>query len=77
MNAAMGMVSMSQLLTADREDETLLRAKTIPNGMADYVLGKVVSVANKLIINLTILLIPNLFLINKFAIDTAHWFTFT
>lgn len=45
MNAAMGMVSMSQQLTADREDGTLLRAKAIPNGMLGYLVSKVVSVA--------------------------------
>ncbi len=45
MNAAMGMVSMSQQLTADREDGTLLRAKATPNGMLGYLVGKIVSVA--------------------------------
>ncbi|MEU4544993.1 hypothetical protein [Nonomuraea dietziae] len=31
MNAAMGMVTMSQLVTAEREDGTLLRAKATPD----------------------------------------------
>ncbi|MGW7680457.1 ABC transporter permease [Kribbella sp. NPDC054772] len=75
MNAAIGMVSMSQQLTADREDGTLLRAKAIPNGMTGYVVGKVVSVAGGLLVDLTILLIPGLFLVDGIALGSAHWFT--
>ncbi|MEU4195293.1 ABC transporter permease [Kribbella sp. NPDC026611] len=72
MNAAMGMVSMSQQLTADREDGTLLRAKAIPRGMTGYLVGKVVSVAGGLLVDLMILLIPGLFLVGGLS---AHWFT--
>ncbi|TCC01664.1 ABC transporter permease [Kribbella soli] len=75
MNAAMGMVSMSQQLTADREDGTLLRAKAIPNGMVSYLIGKVVSVAGGLLVDLAILLIPGLFLVEGLALGSAHWFT--
>jgi ABC-2 type transport system permease protein len=75
MNAAMGMVSMSQQLTADREDGTLLRAKAIPNGMVSYLIGKVVSVAGGLLADLAILLIPGLFLVEGLALGSAHWFT--
>ena len=75
MNAAMGMVSMSQQLTADREDGTLLRAKAIPNGMVSYLIGKVVSVAGGLLVDLAILLIPGLLLVDGIALGSAHWFT--
>jgi ABC-2 type transport system permease protein len=75
MNAAMGMVSMNQQLTADREDGTLLRAKAIPNGMVSYLIGKVVSVAGGLLADLAILLIPGLFLVEGLALGSAHWFT--
>ena len=75
MNAAMGMVSMSQQLTADREDGTLLRAKATPNGMLGYLVGKVVSVAGGLLADLTILLIPGLFLVDGLALGSAHWLT--
>jgi ABC-2 type transport system permease protein len=75
MNAAMGMVSMSQQLTADREDGTLLRAKAIPNGMVSYLIGKVVSVAGGLLVDLAVLLIPGLFLVEGLALGSAHWFT--
>ncbi|MFI6285038.1 ABC transporter permease [Streptomyces sp. NPDC051018] len=64
MNVAMGMVSMSQVLTAEREDGTLLRAKATPNGMLGYLTGKVVSVGGGLLADLAILLIPGLLLID-------------
>ncbi|WP_432947350.1 ABC transporter permease [Kribbella sp. CA-253562] len=64
MNAAMGMLSMSQQLTADREDGTLLRAKATPAGVQAYLIGKVVSVAGGLLADLAILLVPGLFLVD-------------
>ncbi|WP_328320816.1 ABC transporter permease [Kribbella sp. NBC_00382] len=69
MNAAMGMISMSQQLTADREDGTLLRAKATPNGMLGYLVSKVVSVAGGLIVDLAILLIPGLLIIDGLAVN--------
>ena len=76
MNAAMGMVSMSQQLTADREDGTLLRAKATPNGMLGYLVGKIVSVSGGLVADLAILLIPGLFIIDGLALGSAgSWLT--
>ncbi|MFI1335782.1 ABC transporter permease [Streptomyces sp. NPDC020845] len=76
MNAAMGMVTMSQLLTADREDGTLLRAKATPHGMRGYLVGKVVSVAGGLLADLAILLLPGLLLIDGLAVGGADsWLT--
>ena len=69
MNAALGMVSMSQQLTADREDGTLLRAKAVPDGMQGYLVGKVVSVAGSTIADLAILLIPALFIIEGLSLQ--------
>ncbi|WP_406047508.1 ABC transporter permease [Kribbella sp. NBC_00889] len=75
-NAAMGMVSMSQQLTADREDGTLLRAKATPNGMLGYLVGKVVSVAGGLLADLAILLIPGLLIVDGLALGSfGGWFT--
>ena len=74
MNAAMGMVSMSQQLTADREDGTLLRAKAIPNGMLGYLVGKVVSVAGGLLADLAILLVPGLLLVDGLTVG-GSWIT--
>ncbi|GGV35988.1 ABC transporter permease [Streptomyces spectabilis] len=67
MNAAMGMVSMSQILTAEREDGTLLRARATPNGMRSYLTGKVIAVAGGLVADLAILLVPAMFLIDGLA----------
>jgi ABC-2 type transport system permease protein len=62
MNASMAMVTMSQTLTADREDGTLLRAKATPDGIGAYIVGKVVSVSGGLLVDLAIFLVPALLL---------------
>lgn len=76
MNAAMAMVTMSQHLTADREDGTLLRAKATPHGMQAYLIGKIISVSGGLMVDLAIFLIPAVFLIPGLAIGSAKsWLT--
>lgn len=65
MNIALnGLLTMSQLLTVEREDGTLLRAKATPNGMLGYLVGKIVTVAGGLVIDLAIVLVPGMFIIN-------------
>jgi ABC-2 type transport system permease protein len=76
MNASMAMLTMSQLLTADREDGTLLRAKAVPHGMQGYVFGRIISVSGGLIFQLAIFLIPALFLISGLTVgDAGSWLT--
>ncbi|MFI1400091.1 ABC transporter permease [Streptomyces sp. NPDC020681] len=76
MNASMAMVSMSQQLTAEREDGTLLRAKATPNGMPGYLLGKIVSVSGGLIADLAIFLIPALLIVPGLAVGSpGAWLT--
>lgn len=76
MNAAMAMVSMSQLLTADREDGTLLRAKATPHGMQGYLVGKIISVSGGLIVDLAIFGIPGLLIIpGLMAGSLSSWLT--
>jgi ABC-2 type transport system permease protein len=76
MNAAMAMVTMSQLLTADREDGTLLRAKATPNGMQGYMVGKIVSVSGGLVADLAIFLIPGMVIISGLAVGSlGSWLT--
>ncbi|MDG4825849.1 ABC transporter permease [Asanoa sp. WMMD1127] len=58
MNAALGMVSLSQQLTADREDGTLLRAKATPHGLPAYVLGTLLLVGGGLLVDLAVFLAP-------------------
>jgi ABC-2 type transport system permease protein len=78
MNAAMAMVTMSQLLAADREDGTLLRAKATPNGMLTYLVGKIVSVSGGLVVDLAIFLVPALFIISGLATGNAgSWLAVT
>ncbi|WP_067472318.1 ABC transporter permease [Actinomadura hibisca] len=71
MNVAMGMVSMSQHLTADREDGTLLRARATPDGVRGYLVGKVVSVGGGLLADLAILMVPGALLIEGMRVDGA------
>ncbi|MGK5552878.1 ABC transporter permease [Actinomadura kijaniata] len=76
MNVAMGMVSMSQHLTADREDGTLLRARAVPDGMRGYLVGKVVSVGGGLLADLAILMVPGVLIIDGLRPDGASsWLT--
>lgn len=76
MNVALGMISMSQQLTADREDGTLLRAKATPNGMLGYLVGKLVSVSGSLIADLAIFLVPAVIIVPGLAIgDLSSWLT--
>lgn len=76
MNSAMAMVTMSQLLTAEREDGTLLRAKATPNGMTGYLTGKIVFVSFGLVIDLAIFLIPGLLIVPGLSVGSADaWLT--
>ncbi|QLH25550.1 ABC transporter permease [Streptomyces sp. Rer75] len=76
MNAAMAMVTMSQLLTADREDGTLLRAKATPHGTPAYLVGKIISVSVGVVVDLAIFLIPALFLIPGLRVGSSEaWLT--
>jgi ABC-2 type transport system permease protein len=76
MNVALGMISMSQQLTAEREDGTLLRAKAIPNGMLGYLVSKIVSVSGGLVADLAIFLIPAMFIVPGLAISSLNsWLT--
>jgi ABC-2 type transport system permease protein len=70
-----GLVTVGQLLVVDREDGTLLRAKATPNGMAGYLLGKIVLVGGMTLISLVITLVPGLFLVDGLHVDAAGWLT--
>ncbi|GHE58155.1 transport permease protein [Streptomyces longispororuber] len=76
MNAAMAMVTMSQLLTADREDGTLLRAKATPGGTQAHLVGKIVSVSGGLVADLAIFLVPGLLIVPGLAVGSlGSWST--
>lgn len=76
MNASMALMTMSQHLTADREDGTLLRAKATPNGILGYLVGKIVAVSGGLVADLAIFLIPAMVLVSGLATGTVgSWLT--
>ncbi|MCP3799306.1 ABC transporter permease [Allokutzneria sp. A3M-2-11 16] len=52
--AVTGLVNLAQLLTVEREDGTLLRAKSTPNGMVGYLVGKTVLISGTTVISVTV-----------------------
>ncbi|GIF73987.1 ABC transporter permease [Asanoa siamensis] len=71
MNAAFGMISLSQQLTADREDGTLLRARATPHGMPAYLIGTLLLVGGGLLADLVIFLVPAALLVP--GLVTGGW----
>jgi ABC-2 type transport system permease protein len=66
-----GVASTAQYLTMDREDGTLLRAKATPNGMAGYLIGKMVLVSGVMVISCAAALIPGAFLADGLRFDAG------
>jgi ABC-2 type transport system permease protein len=55
-----GMATVAGILTVDREDGTLLRAKAVPHGMLGYLVGKIVLVSSTTLISLVLQLFAGL-----------------
>jgi ABC-2 type transport system permease protein len=71
-----GVVNMGDLIVVEREDGTLLRAKTIPNGMLGYLLGKVVNFSGQIAFAVAITLLAGAFLFTGLAIGSpGSWLT--
>ncbi|AGL20454.1 ABC transporter permease [Actinoplanes sp. N902-109] len=70
-----GVLTVAMLLTVDREDGTLLRAKATPNGMSGYLIGKITLVGGMSAIGAAIQIVPGLFLVDGLHIDAFGWFT--
>lgn len=71
-----GMVTLMMSLALEREDGTLLRAKAVPNGMLGYLIGKIVLVAGMMLVSMTIVLVPSVFMLEGLALDSvAAWLT--
>ena len=70
-----GLLIVATMLITDREDGTLLRAKATPNGMAGYLVGKLVVVGGTAGISLVLQLGPSLLILDGVRIDAAGWFT--
>ncbi|MGW6458830.1 ABC transporter permease [Streptomyces sp. NPDC055078] len=62
-------------LSAEREDGTLLRAKTVPQGIVGYISGRVLGIALSSLTTLLIILIPSLFLFDDLVTsELSKWF---
>ncbi|NGM11436.1 ABC transporter permease [Verrucosispora sioxanthis] len=71
-----GLVTMASILTVEREDGTLLRAKATPNGMFGYLISKITLVSGMTLVSVALLLVPGLFLFDVFALDSiGAWLT--
>ncbi|WUI00533.1 ABC transporter permease [Spirillospora sp. NBC_00431] len=71
-----GMLLVTQYLTAEREDGTLLRAKATPHGIQAYYVGKLVATSGTILVYLAILLVPGLFIVDGTRLATAGaWLT--
>jgi ABC-2 type transport system permease protein len=69
-----GLMGLCMVLTMEREDGTLLRAKAIPNGMLGYLIGKVVCGAGLTIAILLIVLVPAAFLFDGLELrSVSSW----
>jgi ABC-2 type transport system permease protein len=71
-----GLATMGGLLATEREDGTLLRAKATPNGMAGYLIGKVIAVSGTILIGIVTTIISGMFLFHGLAVSSVTaWLT--
>ncbi|MBX7268065.1 ABC transporter permease [Micromonospora sp. Llam7] len=71
-----GLVNVASILTVEREDGTLLRAKATPNGMLGYLISKIILVAGMTLVSVALLLVPGLVLFDGLTLDApAAWAT--
>jgi ABC-2 type transport system permease protein len=70
-----GLLTTAQQLVVERDDGTLLRAKAVPNGMAGYLVGKLVLVGGMTLLTMAIQLLPAWALLVPEDIDASGWMT--
>jgi ABC-2 type transport system permease protein len=70
-----GLLTVAAQLVTDREDGTLLRAKATPNGMAGYLVGKLILVGGMAAISFVLQIVPSLFIVDGLRVDPAGWLT--
>jgi ABC-2 type transport system permease protein len=71
-----GLMTMAAMLTVEREDGTLLRAKAIPNGMIGYLVGKVVLTSGTSLVTFVLTLVPGLIMFDGVAVGgLGPWLT--
>lgn len=64
-----GLWGPTGVITADREDGTLLRAKATPHGMIGYLVGKIVMFALTTLFSLVMILVPGMMLVSDLVLD--------
>ncbi|MFE5475227.1 ABC transporter permease [Nocardia sp. NPDC056541] len=62
-----GLYGIAEVLALDREDGTLLRAKTIPNGILGYFIGKIGTTAAAVLVQLMVVLTIGAVIIGGFS----------
>ncbi|WP_246885682.1 ABC transporter permease [Streptomyces sp. GESEQ-4] len=62
-----GMMTTAQLLATEREDGTLLRAKSVPHGMVGHLVGKIVMVSGTALVSMGLALAAGVFLVEDVA----------
>jgi ABC-2 type transport system permease protein len=70
-----GLLSAAQYLLVDREDGTLLRAKATPDGMAGYLIGKIVLLGGMALAGFVLQLVAALLIVDGVRLDAAGWLT--
>ncbi|TDV53535.1 ABC transporter permease [Actinophytocola oryzae] len=70
-----GVLGTSGVLCVEREDGTLLRARTTPYGMVGYLVGKTTMVTYWIVVGVLILLVPGMFLVDDLDLGVGSWLT--
>jgi ABC-2 type transport system permease protein len=70
-----GVLGVTGVLSTDREDGTLLRAKATPGGMRAYVVGKVTFVSGTTLIGLVVLLVVGRLAFPGLSVTALGWLT--
>lgn len=72
-----GLWGPTGVITADREDGTLLRAKATPNGMLGYLVGKIVMFALTTLLSLVAIIVPGIIIVDDLIPDARTWLLLT
>jgi ABC-2 type transport system permease protein len=70
-----GVLGVTGMLSTDREDGTLLRAKATPGGMMGYVIGKITFVSGSSLVGLVLLLIFGPLAFPGVSVTALGWLT--
>ncbi|NUS91691.1 MAG: ABC transporter permease, partial [Nocardia sp.] len=72
-----GLYALTNVLVLDREDGTLLRARTVPHGMIGYFVGKVTAAAGSVLVQVLVVLVAGMVIIGGLSLDSpGAWATF-